>query len=61
MAQMRGHVLSAWHRRPNDPYGRHNSFCRCCQRIAVVAAEPPDQLADSVYGHALTQPCVKVN
>lgn len=58
-AKRNGHTLGSWHRRPNDPYGRFNSFCRNCGRIVVVATEPPDQLAEAIYGHALTQGCVR--
>lgn len=56
-AARNGHEMGPWHRRPNDPYGRWNAFCRQCNRLAVVATEPPDYLAEPVYGHALTTRC----
>ena len=53
-----GHDLGEWHRRPNDPYGRWNAFCRTCNMIAVVAVEAPDYFAEPVYGYALIKKCV---
>lgn len=54
-----GHVLGAWHRRPNDPLGRTNAFCQACNMIAVAGIEPLDPLAETVYGHAVTRWCTR--
>lgn len=57
-AEKLGHDLGAWHRRPNDPYGRWNAFCHTCNMIAIVAVEVPDCLAEPIYGHAVVRKCV---
>lgn len=51
-----GHQLGPWHERPNDVYGRWNAHCVDCGAVAVVALEPPPNLALS-YGTALTRRC----
>lgn len=51
-----GHDLGSWHRRPNDPAGRFNAFCRTCNRGVIVCTEAPEGLRD-VYGRALEETC----
>lgn len=53
-----GHDLLPWHQRANDPAGRYNAFCSCCNMLAVVCTEAPDGFPD-IYGHALTRECSK--
>lgn len=57
-ATKKGHVLMSWHKRPNDPAGRWNAFCDRCNRVVVVATEPPVGL-DVIYGTAITETCDK--
>jgi hypothetical protein len=55
-ARQRGHDLTGWRRRTNDPFGRWNAFCATCNRVAVVCTETPSTLTDT-YGSALTEDC----
>jgi hypothetical protein len=55
-ARHRGHDLTGWRRRVNDPAGRWNAFCATCNRVAVVCTETPDGLID-IYGTALKEDC----
>jgi hypothetical protein len=56
MARRLGHDLDSWHRRSNDPAGRWNAHCRCCNKAVVVCTETPEGF-DPIYGPAYTQPC----
>lgn len=56
-ARKLGHDLMPWHQRSNDPAGRWNAYCTCCNMLAVVCTEAPTGF-DDIYGHALTRECV---
>lgn len=56
-ARENNHQLGAWHRRPNDEYGRVNAFCTDCNRSVVVCpGEAPDKMP-AIYGSALKERC----
>lgn len=55
-ARQFNHDMSGWHKRPNDPHGRHNAFCLACGALMVVAVDPPVGVAH-VYGRALEERC----
>jgi hypothetical protein len=57
LAAAHGHQLGSWHRRKNDPAGRHNAFCFRCGRLAVVATDGAADLVSDIYGNALSDPC----
>lgn len=58
VARDQGHHMSPWHRRPNDQYGRWNSFCYDCNAGMVACTEAPEGL-DDIYGLALTSRCIR--
>lgn len=58
LAQARklNHSMAPWHRRPNDPSGRWNSYCTTCNQVVTVCTETPEYLTD-IYGGATTTTC----
>lgn len=61
LARQLGHMMSGWHRRPNDPSaGRWNSSCATCNRMAVVCTEIPTGFTD-IYGPAVVESCSVVD
>lgn len=59
LARRFGHQLTSWHRRPNDPAGRWNSYCADCNGMAVVVTEARHGEPD-LYGSATTTDCNEV-
>lgn len=55
-ARRLGHDLMPWHERSNDPAGRWNAFCLCCNKAVVVCTEAPEGCLDA-YGPALRDEC----
>jgi hypothetical protein len=56
-ARAHGHDLGKWHKRPNDPSGRINSFCVKCNRPVVVFTGDPLDGFPAIYGKAFTEEC----
>ena len=54
LAHLHGHQMGPWHKRPNDDYGRWNSFCIDCNAGMVVCTECPERV-DAIYGPALDE------
>lgn len=61
-ASKQGHDLGHWRKRPNDEFGRQDSYCRSCLRVATVCVEKPSVYnLPFVYGNALDEGCTPRN
>jgi hypothetical protein len=57
-AQTRGHHLGPWRKRKGDPYGRFDSRCVDCDKMATVCQTAPTVYnLPIVYGAAVDENC----